>query len=303
MTTASVHTTGFIAFSPIEPERVIPLPRLDNESLVDVRLTLRATPRIAVPGTPPASVHDLRIYWSSYDITRHLLGQIRREIEEVGEARFRQLYERAMQRQIARLRVIHPILPDGAVERAEAQIPALRAAPLDALLAQYGDRTTGYNGDLHVVNFLFSEIPIDPLSLHTAVQEYAAATPGNRSPWSDDGAAVTISSGPSPSHAGGPLPSDFDSRGVVHYALIGIVEDPHVEAVRTLQVHVTEQLGELIEVLSAAGPVQAPLAVIRDDVHVIATRVSQANADIGDINNIRAVHESVQQIKRALGLP
>lgn len=303
MTDRARALAGEIQFSPLETERVIGGLVRDGETLLDVELEIYALPAVASPGTPPASAWDVRVYWSRFDITPYLAAELRRRLLDLDEQRFRQSYQSAMHRYVAQLAPLAVILPAGVVDADTAQAAALAKAGVSDLLASLGDRTAGFNGGLHLINFLYREIRLPPASLRNAVAAYAADHSPGDGLWTAEHARLTISAGPSRTIENAPAWKEFRSRGKICYTVRPVLEDPALNEVRALAAAVAEQLTLLEETLAATGPIQAPLAVIRDDLHLIAARVAQANEDVGDVNNIRAVHEGLRQIKLALGLP
>jgi hypothetical protein len=163
-----IHTVEFdLRFGPLNFEYQIPFPTCQRELLEDVLLTLRG--HVATGNQSLLGPQDIRLYLDSVDATKDFIAELRSIIELQDQQRLRSEYRAALDSWIKLARSLGAAYggdPEVDAQRAEE---LLQTEPFSALLDQLGNRSAGFSGYLHVFNFLYTAIPLPPVSLRKVV--------------------------------------------------------------------------------------------------------------------------------------
>jgi hypothetical protein len=185
-TVDQVRTTeSLLIFDAVHPLHVVALPHVDGAELVDVAISFHGerSPYFTFAGVPfflPAGVHMYfapsdRLIGQAIDLTPVLVGAIREQLRALDPALFRAAYREALDTAVAVEGApgldlsINPQLLAADV----ARIPSLVATPAGDLIDQLGSRSVGLGGSLHVFNWLFNYIALQPISLAALLRAVA----------------------------------------------------------------------------------------------------------------------------------
>jgi len=179
-------------------EKVIPLPDYDLEHLYDIRISIAGDPKLPGPDTVSRGVgnhiYDLRLYLAERDITTQVRSELIRTLESGQENVLRRHYQQALDRWFAKLHAwgLESLFPDLEAEKAISR--ELIQQPWSRLFDSFNTTSGGRRGDLHPLHYLYSSIPLQPLSLRSCLgidddRESAFADNAN--------AHIVISDGPS----------------------------------------------------------------------------------------------------------
>lgn len=222
------YVHGVVDFTPANREHKI---LLDEESLRgvrDIRLQIYASPS-ADPLTPAAlhtGIDDVRLYVGGRDLTDGLKRVLKASLTNVDRKRIRDGYvagASAYTRMLDAMK-LHTVERAGDAAFVQQQI----AAPnWTVALDRLGDRRgAGWSGNLHVFNFLYRFIPLQPVSL-VEILKQASSLPDFAS-WlasvPHENLDITFSSGPAPSYD--LIDPAFWPSGRLHYSMVISTANP-----------------------------------------------------------------------------
>jgi hypothetical protein len=268
-------------------------PLAEMELFKDIELTLYGETSFA----SWVSVHDLHIYLNGIDLTNFIIAQLKTRLNNSAGAA--QAYARALDTWLELEEGLRaqfpagcpvPFCPPPGSTSLVAQLKQQSPADTLVLLGNRRDPRFGTNGNLHIFNFIYRYIPLPPLSLEQLIEMYAEANNQTLELKDMLPAVVTFSYGPSylfdpawrNSLAGQPIPG-----GSVSY---------HFESKYNLSDH----LMQIHESLMTTGAIYAGISKLSSDLVQIRSRVNTCEKDIGDHNNIAAVKQTLDEVKRML---
>ncbi|HET8666456.1 MAG TPA: hypothetical protein VFM10_00660, partial [Terriglobales bacterium] len=158
-------------------------------------------------------------------------------------------------------------------------------------LGTLGDKDSGDHGHLDVFNFLFREIPLQPVDVRPMLLPAELKQP----------IVFIISSGPSWSlHPNTWTPDQSHGHGAVSFSARAVFNNPLEARVAAIQAEVTNALRALATRISSVSDIQQN---IRNTLDQLATRVDDCTQAVGDPAIVAGIRRAVEDIKRALNIP
>lgn len=220
------NTSGCIDFTPYSREGLIPTDQDRIRKLSDVRLSLFSEPTVAplLDSQRFVGPIDVRLYINEHDVSTYLREALKEQIRGLPPALVRTQYLAGVQRYLAFVQNFPdppPVNDDFATATAYAAMEDWGNA-----FNSLGDRTLGWSGNLHALNFIFRYIPILPISLAGVWDKYVASAGGNppEALSEFDRLVVTLSQGTAPSQ--GAIDTAVTPGGRLHYRLSYFYPNP-----------------------------------------------------------------------------
>lgn len=213
------HKSGSVDFSPYSREATVPTEQDQIRKVTDIRLTLSTEPSLAplIDTQRFVGPIDVRLYLNEHNVTEYLREGLKDQIRGLPPALVRSQYLNGVQRYIDFVQSFADPPPVGG-DFATATAYASMSDWGDAF-NNLGDRTLGWSGNLHVLNYIYRFIPILPISLAEVWDRYVATTGGTlpASLSEFEQLSITFSEGTAPSQ--GAINTALIPGGRLHYRL------------------------------------------------------------------------------------
>lgn len=283
-----------LIFTPFNYEHIVFLPEADREQFVDVKISLHGQPHLTdTGGSLGTGCEDVHFYVDSIDFTPLLVEDLGRKLDSLDQDLLLRQYKLALDGwlELEKRMGAYPE-PDLAKEqRAADRLLSIR--PLSKNLEQLGHHTAGWSGNLHIFNFLYTFIPLPPVSLNALIERYNATAPAPLRPQTLR--TATFSSGPCRLYNHNWDPKD-PARGSLAYLIEGHYHDPLEDRVKALeekleklQRKLTNQLDAITAMVGTAGPIQKKLSEVK-------TIALSANSELADCKLQLTNHEKQVEV-------
>lgn len=276
------NKSGCIDFTPYSREGVIPTDQDRIRKLNDIRLTLFSEPTLAplVDAQRFVGPVDVRLYINEYDVTTYLRESLKEQIRGLPPALVRTQYLAGVQRYLSFVQSFADPPPVGG----DLAIATTYAAMADwgNAFNSLGDRTLGWSGNLHALNFIFRFIPILPISLADVWERYVANAGGNPPETLSEfeRLVITLSQGMAPSQ--GAIDPAVIPGGRLHYRLSYLYPNPLEPRLRAIAMEL-RQLSQIILALQTNY-----LDGLSAGLHTVeANFVAHTNATTAALQNLR----------------
>ncbi len=281
---------GEANFSPWYREHSVLIDDVMDKTIVDIELRFWASPTLQPtnPGAAFVGVQDMRLYMCGQDVTAALILELQALVQNIPVSVIRQRYQDGANSYLAFIRSFPSSAP--LVANDDAIVTAIAADPnWAAKFSTLGDRSQGWSGNLHPLNFLFRFIPMIPISLAKVWARYIAQS---HSPLPADMSNLTLplsivlSEGVSPSV--GSIDSSFIPGGCVRYQLDIKSQNPLLAQLNLVlsKLHDLQITMSTLQ-LNYLGPLDAQMAALNTELQAgDAALTASLNRLTTTVNNI-----------------
>jgi hypothetical protein len=280
---------GQVDYSAVNREYRINVPRDLVDAVVDLQLSFFGQPAMQplLASQALTGCHDLRFYLNRQDISSQILKQLRASVARLGESAANVAYKAGADRYMDFVKRFGTLDQETASDA--TQLQQYLQLGWDKKLTRLGDHTVGWSGNLHAINFLYSYIPLDPISISLAWKDFLSEHPQKLAVDLCDLGTIELclSNGPAPSIE--PFdPQAFIPTGRVRYYLEILSTNPLEKPINDIFNRLT-LLNQELEALRVTY------------LQPIATQVSQVEADlklsssalIQELNNLAATVNNI----------
>jgi hypothetical protein len=269
-------------------EHIIAFPLEDRTNLEFVWCQINGSARS--PGLAVARAvfpNDIRVFIDEVEITPSVIIELQKKIRARDVADVQREYKRGLDAWIRLATAYGNIYPGDAAKDAAQAAELSKTPDPSSLLNRLGDVQVGSGGSLHIFNFLYEHINIDPVSMWDVVATHnaTAATPidvkQSKNP------KLTLSSGPCRLFGGDFDPVKFGAQGNVRLRMILSYHDPLDDRVTELerkldrlQKQILARLDVIANACQDGGTFQLAIASIKGTVAVLQQDVATMKADI-----------------------
>ena len=276
---------GTVVFGPLATAQSIYLPVQGWEFVKDV--TLAFWGERSSFATSAAS--DVHFCLQEYDLTSTIIRSLHEQLANQDNAiRMRNQYHRALEEWIALEQQIGDAF-SVPTERDRNEVRKLMTAgDLPDLLDRLGNTDMGWGGNLHIFNYLFHKISLAPLSLSETLKRYFAAHPGATPKELNklEACHVTFSSGPRRSIG------NSSYQGAVAYRLEISYSNPADGALNTIWTAVMP--GSDLDLTTTS---------VLQQTNTILDTLQRYDRELGDANVLKALEETLKELKKILHIP
>jgi hypothetical protein len=275
-------------FAPLNHEGVIAFPLEDRTNLEFVWCQLNGSAN--PPGAGLARgvfPNDIRVYIDNIEITPSVIVELQKKIASRNVADVQTQYKAALDARL-RLETAFGAAYPGDTARDTALAAQLSANPTpSSLLNRLGDEQVGSGGSLHIFNFLYEQIIIDPISMWDVVATHNASGGTPIDVKKLDAPRLTLSSGPCRLFDPGFDPFKFVGQGSVRLRLMLSYHDPLEDRVKDLeqkldrlQRQILTRLDVIANACQDGGTFQLAIASLKGAVAGLHQDVGKMKADI-----------------------
>lgn len=297
---------GASVFGAYTYERVVRLPAENREQLLDFELALWGQAQgsgLPSPG-PSGTPRDIRVYFDSEDITAAVLSILKAGLDQMNQDDLGRQYLAGMQRFLSMEAQLGQSSASSDLVQAANRAQALSATrPLSSLLDRLGSRGLGAFHNLHIFNFLFTEIAAPLVSLKAALRKHRE-NGGNEIVLGSRAHTLVLSAGPCRLFATGAWqPPGVDLiGGTLCYRITGRYHDPLEDMLRALQQNISARLDEISRQIGSSGIiVRQLLPAIEQRLGSVEADLNTANAAInGQGQQLSSLTQSVQDLRTAV---
>jgi len=289
-----------IRFDLIHREYFLGLPASDKAQLLDIALSFHGAraPYVTIATAPFVLPANVRLYIGSNtialnkftDITESLISELRDLLDSGDQDLLSSKYKEGMQSwiRLARSSPLRDLYDQTLITADENAIPSFAKKPISRNLKALGDSKHGLAGSLHIFNYLYSFIPLAPVSLLKVLTRHnqkfgtklSLDTPSPQLVWSHGPLSDVSDATNRPSGC-----VELQAEVFFHNAL----EDEFDDLEKTIRL----ALLDIKQRLRIGGPLMQNVADIRDAIQ---------NRIIPDINDLsRGVGDEALQVKSLRG--
>jgi hypothetical protein len=171
-------------FDLAHPSRCVLLPTAESSSLIDVFISVRGAcdPYLMPLQRPLSAPHDVHIYLlrndggrqRSTDLTPDYIQLLQAELDRLPADQLALAYQSGLENWFAVNKYVSTSSDASAIAQDKARAEQLvRLRPCSRWLTSLGNRDEGRQGTLHVFNFLYEWLPVQPVSLAATLQAHA----------------------------------------------------------------------------------------------------------------------------------
>lgn len=163
-----------ISFLPYNYEYTFFTPFVDRILVRDVVISTYGSPSLAHPGGRiGVSCNDIHLYIDGIDFTKLFIDALKANIDKRNAADVKKEYAFALEKWLELEEKMGAAYGTQDIQK-EKQIvqQLLNTTPLSNVLNQLGDTKVGWGGNLHIINFLYNEIELEPVSLVKLVDKH-----------------------------------------------------------------------------------------------------------------------------------
>jgi hypothetical protein len=326
---------GELRFGALCYEHIIGVPEYRREHIHDIRIAIHGNP------TQKRCVQDVHFYLNEYDLTEALKTCFRKEIDMANKTGdlskgyaerledWIELEKKLVQETPPEQFDFYSGCQTTISKEEDKRDEFLKLDPLSANLDTLGDTSAGWNGNLHIFNYIYKYLPLNPVSLNDVwgtyleiEQNFPEQTPKH---WSQiRSVSFVVSAGArmagnafwEPPGLYIPLsgnvpwqPYNEPPTGDVNYHFEMLYHDPLVDEVNQLRTDL-EDLAKLVKdrletILDEVGPegrIQKELLKpMSDKIKEIDIRLGEANSEISDMKTrIVRIKEMVKEVHAVL---
>lgn len=298
MSFSTGYLTDSITFGEFAFERVISVLKNEDE-LSDVEFIFFGQPSPLTCYCPD----DIHIYFNHHDLTGHTIKALKRRIDQSDQKLFLSQYKECLDKWLYFEEALGGTLPsldpsfDLTKER-EAVETLLNTNPLSDNLKQLGDLNIGWRGTLHLFNFLYNQINLQPLSLKEIISSYNEVMDNKISfppsgPW-----RLTFSSGTCRLYSS----SDWNPLtkihvGSINYRMEFIFSGHKIEKILD---QVSKLVGEIYRKLSLGGEVYDDVNGSKETLQKVLDILNNWDNLIGNAKDITSVKNTLEEIRNLL---
>lgn len=281
------HIERQICFAPFVHEQTIAFPLDDRIHLEFVFFQLYGLPadRDGMPrGLFPNHIHA---YIDGVDVTSSVIVELKKKIAERKPSDVLAQYKIGLDAWLLLARSYGAAYP-GDIARDAALATQLVTNPIpESLLDSLGNAQIGSGGCLHIFNFLYQSIDINPVSMWDVLSTHNGSglpkvdVKGSASP------KLVLSSGPCRYFDAAFDPKKFLGQGAVNLRLSLSYHDPLEDKIKEmerkldrLQKQILARLDTIADACRDGGPFQLAIATLKGSVASLQQDVSSMRADI-----------------------
>jgi hypothetical protein len=249
----------------------------------DILLSVRGT----LPEQASLAVSHLLVSFSGVDLTKAFIKAIQAQLEDPDSfPRYKAQFIDAIRRQLALEKVLskHFNIP---LDRDRQILSAVESAgTISTFFQRLGDKDAGWAGRLHLFNFLFTDVKVQPLSLNALLQLC------QRGPVSSFAEAwVTFSVPTGDAGRSSVSPDAMAIEGSFEYSLEYIYDNPLDEPIHNINQAV--QTGGRLDVL---------VSTTKNNTDTMLARIDKCNETLGDAHLAEALRDTLNELKLRLKL-
>jgi len=306
------RSVGSFLNQPLLPSEIIVVDDASTDNSLDVLNALaqqladwffaslrgERAPYFTMTGVPFFFPADVHIYFApsdrptsdAIDLTQVVIAMVQQGIQALDPTSFRSAFREALETLLkieggpglAELTITQQIL-----QADRARISTLLAAKPQTLFSEMGNRDFGLGGSLHVFNWLFSYIPIPPLSLATVLATIANP-PYDITLGTHTRPRLILSHG-SLQNVGHPEPRP---AGAVHLTLEAVFHNPLEDELDELENKIRVALVEIQKKFRAGSPLMQAITNIDDssshighDIAALTSLITSARAELTSLRS------------------
>jgi len=297
---------GQAVFGAYNYDEVVRIPADNREQLFDIALSIWGKPQsITIPNVGPSGTpRDTRVYFDGEDISSAVLTVLRTNLDSMDQNELGNQYYRAMERFLEMEQQLGLSSAAGKLQEAENRAKALAAQrPVSVNLDRLGSRGLGAFHNLHLFNFLFTEVAAPAVSLRAILEAHhqgggAEIILGSRAH------TLVFSAGPCRLFAQGPWPVPTVDLlgGVLRYRLALQYKNPLEEVLQSLQDAIGARLDEISAQIGSNGLIMRHLLPEIDrELVAIETDLNTTNAALsGQSQQVSSLANSVTDLRTAV---
>jgi hypothetical protein len=162
---------GSINFNILQPKKAIGFSQIDIQDLNDISLQLNIQPSSdpLLADHVLMSAEDIHIYLNGIDFTPEYRAALVTALSKRDRATVKSQYRKGIENWLTVFSKFNFNGIDIAQQRTVGD--TLIAKTYAELLTKLGSRDQGYSGSLHIFNFLYSYIDLDPISFNTLIEK------------------------------------------------------------------------------------------------------------------------------------
>jgi hypothetical protein len=224
---------GEINFNPLLHERRFIVSPVDQSDIFDIIFMLYGGPARdpLFDSATLSSIEGLRLYINNTNYTAELISELKYLLGKLSIAEIRAQYKKGVDKWLELYTPFSAGRADPAQERIKFQ--AIQAKQISDWLVKLGDRSVGYLGSLHILNYLYCYIDLEPVSLNNLIKrKYPSADAEIQSVKDLVPITITLSHGPAPSLE--PFKEDPKPRGQLTYLIDLIYDNPLYELMKLI---------------------------------------------------------------------
>lgn len=236
------HSSDFLEFNSLLREHNLLIPAFDFFDLVDIRLRFYAQPSFQplIPAQSLFGVKDLRFYINGVDHTKYLKADLKYIIRLADKSRIKKQYKEGALSWIKFMEQYKDSWSINIETEKETLNKLLSASNFDEQLKVLGDKSYGFGGNLHLINYIYKDIALESLSLKRIINYRQKELGKSETDFSSfENIRLTIAQGPAPSF------ESFDAintqpRGRMFYFLEYIYNNPVEELLQVILKKITD---------------------------------------------------------------
>ena len=278
-----------ITFTAFHQAVSIPLPTANWDLLEDIKLAIMGQPSAFSPGC----VQDVHVYLNNYDLTPYIINQLRALLNDPAKAKsLRDQYHRAIDEWLSLSSEIGDAYSISLDRERSAAEHLKKQKHLGSLIDRLGNSDVGWEGNLHVFNYLYRRISVERISIASALNDYSRAHPQPNVPNLKDvsNATIVFSAGPRETQSW-PADKAF-SLGTMAFQMELIYTNPLEDSV----LQILAQVGQ-------DGVLDLATKGLLKRIEAISQRVQKCEDTVGDANTLKGLQSTLQELKKHFGIP
>lgn len=262
-----------IDFNVVNREIIVPVDSSRLSELNDIRIQLYSSPSVhpIVASALLSNGEDFRLYVNEHNLTHYYVAQIQTNLSMIDHEVIKKQYLTGALAYIKLLPYIQ--LSEEAIlaEKSKAEAIA-QDENWDLKFSKFGDINTGRSGNLHLCNFVYKYITMEPISLAEVWREYRLNQEGGETlpeRLKDfEQINLTFSQGPSPTYED-EMPDAGFPTGRLSYIVEQLHTNPLEQPLRQINFQL-KGLKKLVENnrINYLMPIKATVETTQDDVKV-----------------------------------
>lgn len=298
-----------VLFRPLNYEHITKIPDQDISLLSEINLSINGQPTYLNEAIG-SGLHDLHIYIKGNDITNSVIYVLKNKLDLADQNNLKSEYQLALDGWLSLEEKLGDDWPPGNILELERNIAntLVNKLPISKNINKLGDNSVGWNGNLHIINFLYKHIKIAPISLQEVIEHF---NKNNQIQiiFSELGDSELIfSSGSCRLFANDWNPKKYYPSGVLNYRIEYFYKNPFIDQINDIIKRLTSLetqydslrttiSNRLKTIATQVGPNGVVLKILEGDddtpIHRIGIKNQVVNIN-SQLNNCQKVLESLQ---------
>lgn len=281
--------TGRVTFGPMSPSCRIVLPVNNWPGVKDVQLALWSD----ISTFTSSAASDVHVYLTDYNLTRHIVRAIKEALADPMQIeKLKRQYHAALDRWIEVEKQMGDAFSIPVDRDQHIALKLKNESQLSKLMRQLGDSMLGWGGNLHLFNYIYTDVSIQPVSLSAVLEEYFSENPKvpRRQLQDINPCFLTFASGTMNAHSDGSV--NAVSQGAVSYRLEILYTNPADSA-----------LNAIWGAVNSDSVLATSVNEILGQINVIQQNLDKYDRELGDPKIVGALEQTIQELKRNFKAP